>query len=333
MIKLEVLMSDGLSAKLRSRVEPVVHPDGWIVYSNDGQMPARVRHDKVSRTLGDKITLIQTNETVVGRPIIDGEVDWRSKEVTRLDRDWDWVIKFRDMLGELVWGLYVQPGFGFQDTNSKPTDPDVGPFKQQSLTCGGNLVNVIGDPMWTAAGEYRQVQVQSFYSKNYFLSDWNFMPHLFTKQVLVGHNADKETYYIAHQKHGDLTWPWVCDRPLAISSSELEFLPKLPFATMLDGIPVMIDAYCFHGSNTYGRINDRWYLLEEMVVSGIGSCTYDRRVYVKDWVETCPPPVKGWIRTERSTLLEWTKKKLSKLGQYISSGLEWISSLLKRAKD
>lgn len=294
--------------------DPVPSPKGWIVYAYDGQRPARVRHDVVSRTFTNPSGLHQTNETIVLHPIEDGVVDWRSKVITQLQLRWEWVVKFVESIGPFMWELYIRPGFGFQDTNDEFTDPNVGPFKQQSLTCGGNLLNITGGPIWTPDGEYVQIQSLDFYKPVPF-GDWEELPHLFTKQVLAGHDVDKNTYYIAHQKYGDLTWPMVCRLHLAISVRDIEYLPDLPFSTTMSGIPVVIEAYCFQGSKTFGLIMGQWYLLEEMLVSGSGSCRFDRMVYVDNWVGTCPPPVKGFTK-ENSTLKEimiWILSRLALL--------------------
>lgn len=284
---------------------PVPAPTiGWFVYAWDGQKPARARHDYPSRTFSEKIKLIQTNETVALRPMTDGVPDPRSKEITLLDRRWEWVRKFIDMMTYYIWGQYVQPGFGYQDTNEDHTNPDVGPFKQQSLSCGGNLFNVLSERIWTSLGAHLQIQIQDFYQPVDWTLTYESAPHLVTKQVLVGHNAAKETYYITDQKRGDITWPMVCDKPLAVAESDIEYLPKLPFVTKMNGYDITFVVYCFTGSSTYGMADDgNWYLIEEMVVSGIGSCSYDRRVYVDEWIKTCPPPIKGWTRSE-PTLLE-----------------------------
>ena len=281
---------------------PVPTPlHGFFVYAESGPAyrAARVRHDVVSRTFENRSGLIQTNETRA----LTGAPDYRSKVVTSLDRNWAWVDLFQSMIGTFMWGLYVQPGYGFQDTNNDPTDPNAGPFKQQSLTCGGNLLSVCSDVIWTNDGAYVTVAIQDFNKIPNFSLTYENSPHLVTKQVIVGHNSEKETYYIAHQKNGDMTFPMACRVPLAIAVRNIEYLPSLPFETEINGWPVTFDAFCFQGSNTFGKSQGDWFAIEEMVVSGIGSCQYDRRVYVRDWIATCPPPVKGWTRTSQ-TLFE-----------------------------
>lgn len=285
--------------------EPVPYPEtGWFVFAYDGQHPARARHDKIPRTLG--LPISQTNETVVMRPIADGKVDWRSKEITQLDRRWEWVEKFISMMGEYIWGQYKQNGFGFQDT---------GPYKQQSLTCGGNLLNTVGDRLWAKDGAYVQLEILDFFSQPP-VEDWDDAPHLMTKQVLVGNDIQKNPYYIVDQKRGDITWPMVCDRPLAIKLTDIEYLPTLPFYTTMNGVPIVIQAYCFQGSKTFGNVDGEWYLLEEMIVTGAGSCTYDRVVYVSDWIETCPPPIKGWT-AQGNSLLDKLRNIIKKISSLI----------------
>lgn len=273
---------------------------GFFVYQGDGQKPGRYRHDKVSRTFINKIGLRQTNETVVLR----GFGDWGGKVITQLQLLWAWVDQFVAMIGWLVWGLYVQPGAGFQDTNEDPTDPAVGPFKQQSLSCGGNLFNRIGNSTPTPDGPHIPVQIQDFWAGPDPTLTYEAAPHLVTKQMLVGHDWLKRTYWITHKKNGDIVWPFVCRKGLWVAEKDIEYLPDLPFETTIDGYPLTIIAYCFQGSNTYGLATDGcWYVLEEMLVTGIGSVEFDRRVNCTGWIETSAPTVIGWKRTEY-TLLE-----------------------------
>src|SRR3990172_2676158 len=268
---------------------------GFFVYAESGPAyrPARVRWNAISRTFDNKSGLRQTNATFP----MNGAPDYRSKVITQLQNDWRWVEQFRSMIGVFMWGLYVQPGAGFQDTNTDPTDPDVGPFKQQSLTCSGNLLSTCADTIWTNDGAYVTVAIQDFNQEPNPLLTYERAPHMVTKQTLEGHNADKETYRIVHKRNGDMVFPMVCRVPLAIALRNIEYLPVLPFTTTMNGYEMTFDAFCFQGSNTLGQSRGEWYLIEEMVVSGIGACKYDRRVYVRDWIVTCPPPVIGFRRT------------------------------------
>ena len=80
---------------------------------------------------------------------------------------------------------------------------------------------------------------------------------------------------------GDEHWPIVAEQPLAIQNKFIHRYPTLPFTCyysdgsfVIDGelnnpgvfTEVVVDAYVFQGANTYGRIDNEWVLLEEMLV-------------------------------------------------------------------
>lgn len=155
-----------------------------------------------------------------------------------------------------------------------------------------NLVNIT-----SVESEYAFVQTQDFYQTPDPNLTFRHAPHLNIKQVLVGRSVQHKLYWITDRKRGDVTFPAVSPVKTAIPIEQLEFFPRLPWVTWLSGevIPVKISAYRFVGSNTFGLVKNRWRLLEEMQITGNGSFT-DRKVYVENWIETCPPPVIGWTR-------------------------------------
>lgn len=220
-----------------------------------------------------------------------------SKDVLRLDKRYYWVDWFRNWLGDTVWNLYCQPGFGFQDYNDKPTDPINGQFKQQTIDCGCNLRKLKGSPFWTRKGQYQEIEAVSYFSyPNPDEINYKLTPHLITKQTLASVSQVEKVAYISHQKHGDLVWPNLYEHPLVHFSGNLEQFPKLPFETEYLGVPVTIKGLCFQASTVFGLFDDGWRVIEESEISGIGSAFYDRKVYVSNWLKTPPPTIKGWTR-------------------------------------
>jgi hypothetical protein len=189
------------------------------------------------------------------------------------------------MMGDEMLGKFSKHGFGWMDTNH-----DTYEYKFSLIQCGGNLVNV-------AAIEdgYAYVETQDFYRPPNIKLTYRNAPHLTIKQVLVGTSAKQKIFWITDKKRGDLTFPAVSPVQAAIPIDQLEFFPELPWTTKINGesVKVTITAYWFVGSNTFGLIDSKWYLLEEMQITGNGS-HLDRQVYVEKWMETCPPPVIGW---------------------------------------
>lgn len=260
-------------------------PEGWIVGPEFEGRPARVRHDVVSRTEGRPLRM--TNETYPYHPVQDGVVDWRSKITFKLAERLAWIERFCEMMGEFVFGQFATPGYGWMDSNY-----DTNEYKFSLIQCGGNLVNVtaIND-------EFALVETQDFYQLPDQDITYQLAPQLNVKQVLVGRSGRQKIYWITDKKRGDVIFPAVSPVQAAIPVKQIEFFPKLPWATWLEGelLPVVVTSYCFVGSNTYGLIKGTWHILEEMLITGNGS-HLDRRVYVDNWIETCPPPIIGWTR-------------------------------------
>jgi len=247
--------------------------------------PARIRHDVKSRT--ESLPLRMTNETFPLRLVEDDIVNPYSKITFKLADRPVWVEYFREMMGDFVFGQFAEPGYGWMDTNHDPFE-----YKFSVIQCGGNLVNVA-----TTVAGYAFVETQNFYREPNPDFSYRRAPHLNIKQVLVGRSANQKIYWITDKKRGDVIFPAVSPHQAAIPVEHLEFFPKLPWITWLSGeiLPVTITAYCFSGSDTFGLIDDEWHLIEEMQVTGNGS-HLDRKVYVENWIETCPPPVIGWTR-------------------------------------
>jgi hypothetical protein len=261
--------------------------EGLVVGSIFEGRPARILHDKFSRTENENIKLQMTNEIFPYRPVQDQKVNLHSKITFKLSDRREWVDRFREMMGEYMLGKFAEPGYGWMDTNH-----DIHEYKFSLLQCGGNLVNVA-----TIEDGYAYVETQDFYRPPDRNLTYRLAPHLTIKQVLVGNSAKQKIYWITDKKRGDLTFPAVSPVQAAIPVEKLEFFPKLPWETKLikESVAVVITAYWFVGSNTYGLIEDRWQLLDEMIITGNGS-HLDRKVYVENWIETCPPPVIGWTR-------------------------------------
>ena len=259
--------------------------EGLVIASIFEGRPARVRHDIVSRT--EDLNLKMTNEMFPYRPEENGSVSKFSKITFKLAKRPEWVDRFRCMLGEFVLDLFSTPGYGWMDTNNTPLE-----YKFNLMQCGGNLVNVLEQDY-----EHAYVETQDFNRPPNPDLTYRNAPHLTIKQVLVGRSASQKIYWITDKKRGDVTLPAVSPVRAAIPVEQLEFFPELPWMTKLVGkdIPVRISGYWFVGSNTYGLIDGNWLLLEEMQITGNGS-HLDRKVYIENWVETCPPPVIGWTK-------------------------------------
>lgn len=267
-------------------------PVGWLVTL--AGIVARVRHDVVSRTLGEKIKISQTNEMQVpnifkqredGKWIVDGSKITMQLVKFRAIMDW-----MAALMGPVVWGLFQTKGFGWMDF---PRPNEKKAFNM--LECGGNLVEVMEIFGVHALLATQDIRMQPDMSLTY-----ENAPHLFVKQVVVGHNRNKETYYICDQNRGDIVMPFTTNVQATLPISSLEWLPQeFPFETMLWGrVPVTIERVVFQGSDTWANIGGgRWVCIEKMEVTGLGSWK-DRRLYIspEHWFGTCPPPVKGWTK-------------------------------------
>ena len=249
----------------------------------------------------------QTNMVVPMFYLQNGEPTL-SKDVMRLDRRMYWIDEFwKSWLGPVIWPRYCQPGAGYQDTNEKNTNPDVGPFKQQTIDDGCNLHRLVGNPFWTRLGQFQQIEAVDYFSHpdtselNYRLT-----PHLVHKNTLASISEVEDVAYITHQKNGDEVWPNLFEHPLIHSTANLETFPKLPFHTRYLGESVDLTGFCFQASTVYGLFPDGWRVIEDVNISGIGSAYYDRNVMVSNWLATPPPTIKGWTlgRDER---FDWQK--------------------------
>jgi len=273
---------------------------------------------RFARVIGDSVmrwtnaNLKQTNMTYPYSFMKDGQV-YFSKYVMRLDKRIYWVNEWwKKLLGIFMWGKYIEPGFGYQDTNSWPSD---GQYKQQTIDCGLNVRKLVGEPFWTRKGQYVEIEAIDYFDSpnpneiNYYLT-----PHLFVKQTVVGTSTEQPVYYIAHQKFGDLVWPNLKTYSLLHSMNDLELFPELPFETEYMGVPVTIDGYCFQESSVFGRINGKWHILEE--TTGVtGNAVKDRKTYVSNWIKTPPVPIRGWtLNKEPSLIIElwnWVKSLMN----------------------
>ena len=299
--------------------EPIPDPVGWFVYPGDGNRPARVRHDDVfwrPRKITNETFPLREYDPVAHR------VSPVSKVIVRLDRDIRWIWWLRDLMGERVLGHFAQPGYGFMDTNAEDTDPYTDEMKLGVITCGGNLVNV-NDVVQVSSGRWGLVDYQNVNADPDRSLTRENAPHLFIKQVLVGNTVEYPIFWVVDKGEiggmGDVVWPFLSDRPVALRLNELEFFPEPPFDAYLCDVPVQVDAYCFSGSNVMGQVNGAWYMLEEMLVTGdvndkgLGGNWLDRRLYIEhpDWPDGCAPPVIGWTREKPVSFLA---KVLADLG-------------------
>lgn len=311
---------------------PVNCPDGFIVGQEHNGRLARGRHDPVPRKPGHQTNEIEVLRPILDN---GSGVDLRSKITFRITNKttgtfiralflsgfkkqafalarsiYPWVDEFYRLNGPWVTERLFSEGVGWFDTG----------FPAFSLlSTGGNLHEILvdGDNFagWVAVN-YQKFQDDPK-QLDYFKS-----PQDVIKQTLV--TGQTETRIIIDKGplggYGDTYLPKVAPEQPYHSTWDrdnhngLEFIPPLPFETKLyreaiepdkaqKGVPVTVEKYCFWGSNTYGLVNGLWYTLEEMLVIGDyeadpsrGGTQDDRRVYVDDWLVTCPPPVIGWTR-------------------------------------
>ena len=278
--------------------EPLEFVEGAITYKGDD----------FARSTGWEETHPKRNQTNMVRPMFhikDGKVVF-AKDIVRLDLRKYWLNDFYiPWLGFEMWSRYCQDGFWREDTNAKPTDPITGEFKEQTIDCGTNLHKLIGEPFWTSKGRFQQLDYLDYYSHydpekyNYFLT-----PQYCIKQVLASISSNEPVAYITDQKRGDIVVPNVCKYPPILPNIYLERFPEIPFTTKYLGEEVTILAYCFQASKVFGLFPDGWRVIEESLVSGIGSAFFDRRVYVDKWVKTPPPTIKGFT-LYKDSLFNW----------------------------
>lgn len=278
--------------------DPIEFVDGTITYNGSD----------FARSIGWTDLHPNLNQTNMVHPMffIRNDDTVFAKDVIRLDKRPYWVQDwFVPRLGFGMWSKYCQPSFGFEDGNTKPTDPISGEFKQQTIDCGCNLHRLIGNPFWTRKGMFWKIAAIDYYSHpnpdeiNYYLT-----PEYITKQTLASISQNEDVAYITHQKHGDLVWPKLSRYQLMMPDLVLERFPRTPFKTEYLGAPATILGYCFQASKVYGLFSDGWRVIEESLITGIGSAYYDRRVYVKDWVKTPPPTIKGFTQF-KDTKFDW----------------------------
>lgn len=222
---------------------------------------------------------------------------------------WDWL---EILMGTEVREKFQRDGYGFMDN---------GPDKLYALPCGGNLVHEYGTHFQHQ--QWSLITSQDFNNTPNFSLTYENSPHLFIKQYLVfdtpsipiGWTVDKGII----GGNGDVVFPLVTTTECALESDKIDFYPKPPItltiyesSVLVDDIPVdksnlgritvTVDELYFSGSNTYGKVGNDYYLLEEMLVRGDPTrpgeygTWKDRRVYAEPWNYPSPPAVIGWTR-------------------------------------
>jgi hypothetical protein len=301
-------------------------PAGWLVTIGDGQKPLFVKHDVVynrghsgllarvvnaiARLLGavEPFMLKYTNETVTALPYsLQTGVQLRSKVIVKLEKMRAWVYEFERHMGKRVLGLFVQPGFGFCDTDAPNTDPYRDNVHVGVIDCGGNRRNGLGT-VYKNNVKYEIIQTQKFQAGPNTKISYKTHPHLMEKQVDVGDVGNG--IFWRTSSVGDCIWPWVSDRPVCHHHGNITFYPALPFDAKIDGYYVRVTKYVFSGSSTFiynsndGELPKGWYLAEEIVVPpgrvepyGGSDKDYVRHIQAAGWPVGCTPPIAGWRKS------------------------------------
>lgn len=299
--------------------QPVPYPIGWHVFMHDGQRPFFVKHDEVyTRTkslLGRLLEWLEktfritvavlrwlkyTNETfplVAYDPV--GGIEPNGKVIVKLEKYRDWIYEMERTLGKRTLGLFVQPGYGFCDTDAGDTNPYKDDVHLGVIDCGGNRRNGLGQ-VTKSGNKYEITETQSFWAGPNPERNYDTHPQLMEKQVDVGDVGNGIFWRTAD---ADVIWPFVSDRPVAHKVINIAYYPQLPIVAKLDGYAVEISEYCFQGSKTFVFVTDGlpsgWYLAETMGDGHpVGTPGNDkdlvRHIEHPDWPKGCPPPIAGW---------------------------------------
>jgi hypothetical protein len=280
------------------------------------------------------------------------------KTITRLDSSKAWRDCFEWFLGRSNWEWFVQPGTGSCDTDEPNTDPDTDPIKLQSIDYANNVRKVV--PNSSLPPRFTQVEVLDFSRPPVLVNgvwkiwqgeklvefSWEQFPYLLVVLTMCGHTKDKVSYGPVSDKgfpggRGDVIRPNVMRYPAIHQTAGLMFY-NLPFKTKLyrqslivegelvtglQGVEVTIDALCFLGADTYGRVtiyaswfdkfiarlpflrqfarvvSQNWYLLDKMQIRGslddwsLGGTWRDRLCYSDAILQMiCSTPIMGWRR-------------------------------------
>jgi len=263
-------------------------PDCLVIGPEYNGRVARLSHDNPPRTLNMPLSL--TNEMSVTRPLrSDGaKVDPSSKVSFKFNSVWE--AELYRLNTQWLGDWLKQPGIGWFDTGYPVFN---------LINCGGNLVIGVEQPFEFPG--YLEIQVQDFYHPTYPTYASN--PAAVFKQTLVTALNGETTYIKSDPKRGDVYLPNVAPERVFISQYKrdqneqgLQFFPNLPCQTELNGTPVIVTAWGFHGSDTYVQVNGLWYLGEEMQPTE----DQEGRVTHCKALESMPvpPPVAGWSRVE-----------------------------------
>ena len=254
---------------------------------------ARVRHETVYRAPPSGIRM--TNETYPFRPDwdADGPKNPRTDNKMTVPLNTAWQNYMREIMGEVYDRRFTRKGYGFMDT---------GEHKLQALSCGGNLVKVIG-----VNGNWAYIAHQ--WHEDGPNPEYTFLryPWLNTMQCLSG--FIKDLFYRCDGLRGTLWFPILSHSvagikvPLTQPLSQLEFFPELPLFTEWHGEAIVVTEYSFYGTDVYGLVNNQWRVLEQMQISGRGSVLLDRVIHVNpnDWIGTAGVPNCGWREFDSRT--------------------------------
>jgi len=264
--------------------DPVILPACLVVGAEHNGEIWRLNHDDVPRLPG-----MQTNEISVFRPLrADGlKPDPHSKVDVKINFVWceEFYRLNNPWIAEWLFGLAVGWfDLGYPNYNMMGTGGNIGRKP-------GNALEFVG---------YYEEDVQDFAQSPYGL-DYLEHPDKVIKQTLV--TGTTSTIVITDRKRGDVYLPKVAAEHVFISKVKRDnneqgvtLFPDLPCQTELNGVPVTVTSWAFHGSDTYCQVDGLWYLAEEMQITGAGHMS-DRRTYCKALeAMPCPPPVAGWTK-------------------------------------
>jgi hypothetical protein len=291
--------------------QPVEEPAGWHVRAGDGQRPFKVKHDEVyTRSQGfwrDLLAIFfanlkYTNEifTFQAYDAFDGVI--AGKVIVKLEKFREWVNEFKRHLGERVLWLFVQPRYGWCDTDAPDTNPYVDDVHFLVATCGGNRHNGLGT-VTKHGNKYERVECQRFWDGPNPDCSYELTPHLMIKQVDVG-DVGNGIFWRTAGGGDAVVFPLVSDKDICIPYPNIAFYPFPEFDALLDGYLVHVVEYVYQGSKTFVRITAGvlpagWYLAETMGDGHPVGVPGNDRDYVchishPDWPKGCCPPVAGW---------------------------------------
>lgn len=272
-------------------------------FGGRGHELVRIIHDNLnpqwgfrSRTLQPEETHRSTNEMLVPhRWYLRSDGEWRVDQYSKIqfwpEDNLDWLLYFKSNMTPWQWDWFCTPGKGWRDSggggSNYPADLNIYSF----VVPGGNLLRTAGTwKNWTLFGAQDTNEAPKWYT-------YDERPDMVYKQGLVANWGNKENTpdsWQVDKNVGDLCVPNACPRGIAaILTSETRPVQDVPWSTTSNGVPVTFDELCFQGSNTLGRSDGNWYVVEEMEITGDGAWTDLRRYTDTPVCPVWPIPVKG----------------------------------------